>query len=1193
MAFGRPGGEHRFAAVEREILRFWREKDVMRRSLEQRRSGQRFVFYEGPPTANGLPHNGHVLTRVVKDLFPRYKSMRGFDVPRKAGWDTHGLPVEVEVEKELGIHGKLEIEAFGVEPFTRRCIESVFRYTEEWERLTEKIGFWLDLDDAYVTYHRSYVESVWWALSRLFDMELLYRGKKSVWWWPQGGTALSAAEVGLGYRPVDDPEVIARFRSRSREGVSYLAWTTTPWTLPSNVVLAVHPEMEYVVARISREGEGAETVVVAAALAGSILAGHEVEVLETIKGAGLVGERFEPLFRYAEPEGGPAYRIVGADFVGADQGTGIVHVAPGFGEDDFRLCQEQGLGFLQLLRPDGTFPGEVTELAGMSFKDADREVIRMLSGRGLLFRRGQYRHDYPFCWRATADPLIQYARPAWFIRTTALIDRAIANNVSVNWLPEHIKTGRFGDFLGNNVDWALSRERYWGTPLPIWSCGGCGAHEAIDRLGAAVERNKGALAHWDEAVARDPEISEHLVVHKPWIDDVTFPCGSCSAEMRRVPEVIDCWFDSGCMPFAQFGFPHEGIEEFRASFPADFISEAIDQTRGWFYSLLMISTLVFDEKTQRQFGFESPRAFPHPYKTCIVLGHVCDPDGKKESKSAGNYTPPDLVLDGTFRMAVAPAERLGEKPPDDAVVLLPAQVKTLGLPQGARLTVRSCREEGRAFDASVATGAVGRDSVVLGAAVREALGVSSGDGVLIDVLDDPPGADAFRWFFFSSGPPWNNTRNSLKAIREQQKEFLVRWSNVLSFFLIYASIDGFDPASGNPGRSGGLPGWSGGEGYRDPSERTLMDRWILSEVAITERRVRGGLDEYNLHEAAQALGQFVDGLSNWYVRRNRDRFWSAGVDQGKRDAFWTLWEVLVNLSLLSAPFVPFFADHVWRTLVTAAWPEAQPESVHLADWPEPPAAWIDEPLSGSMSLAREVVSLGLAARASAKIRVRQPLRTARILVADESLLGSLRGLVQVVADELNVVAVETGGEADRYVVWKMQPNFRVIGPRFGKLIPAIKQSLAVADAAALRRQLDEQGSISLAVGGTEVTLGPDDVAISLTAREHYAACSSPRAVVVLETDLDDELIRGGLARELINRIQTLRKEQDLDYTDRIRVTVEGPASLAPVLDQFGPLIARETLAESLERGAAAKSAVVKETEVDGETVRIGMSRTAS
>ncbi len=1185
MPYKRPRGEHHFASVEREILEYWREHRVFERSLEKNAGGERFVFYEGPPTANGLPHNGHVLTRVIKDLFPRYQAMRGRDVPRKGGWDTHGLPVEVEVEKELGIHGKAEIEAYGVEPFTRRCIDSVFRYTEEWEKLTERIGFWVNLPDAYVTYHRSYVESVWWALSMLFDKGLLYRGHKVVWWWPQGGTALSSGEVGQGYREVDDPEIVVRFASRTRPGVSYLAWTTTPWTLPSNVALAVKPTMEYTLAEIERqEGEG-ERVIVASALAPKLFGEDGWREIERFRGEELLGEAYEPVFDYAEPENGRSYEVIPADFVGAEQGTGVVHCAPAFGEDDFAACREHGMGFLQLVEPDGTFSEAVGDFAGRFCKKADRDIIRMMRERGQIFAEGTYRHDYPFCWRASDDPLIQYARPAWFIRTTEEIERAISNNRKINWRPEGIREGRFGDFLSNNVDWALSRERYWGTPLPIWICDRCEKQEAVDHLDRVLERNPNALDHWKEALERDPELSPHLVVHKPWVDEVTFPCAACEGTMRRVPEVIDCWFDSGCMPFAQWGFPHTGRDEFAKAFPADFISEAIDQTRGWFYSLLMISTLIFDEETQKKYGLEPVREFPHPYKSCIVLGHVCDPEGKKESKSSGNYTSPDLVLEGEFQMTVASEQRLKTPPAEDAVVFLSAQVKTLGLPEGAKLTLRSVDDPSRHAVASIASGPAGKEAVVLGSSIRAALNVEAGDRVSVHVLDDPPGADAFRWFFYSAGPPWNNTRNSLRAIREKQNEFLVRWSNVLSFFLIYASIDRFDPAEGLPLDDGKLPDFSSGRKYRTVAERPLLDRWILSELALTARRLENALDAYSVHEAAAALEAFVDGLSNWYVRRNRDRFWGSDAD-----AYWTLFEVQVRLAQLASPFVPFFSEHVWKTLVVEAWPEIEADSVHLSSWPEIPSAYIDEELSSSMSLARDVVSLGLSERASARIRVRQPLRRTRVFLADERDETRLESMREIIAEELNVKEVRLGGDADAYVTWQMKPNFRAMGPRYGKLVPAIKKALGEADAAQLRRQLDADGRIRLEVEGREVICTSDDVAITLAAKEHYAAASSSRAVVVLEVEIDEELLREGLARELVNRIQTTRKDIGLDFVDRIDVTVSGDEEIAAVLEAHGEFIARETLAVSLEWLAPRPGARRREVDLDGRAVILGICR---
>ncbi|MFT7624127.1 MAG: isoleucyl-tRNA synthetase, partial [Myxococcota bacterium] len=630
-----------FPGAETRTLEFWRDNQIFQKSLDLRKGAPRYVFFEGPPTANGTPHNGHVLTRVIKDLFPRYKTMRGFEVPRKAGWDTHGLPVEVEVEKSLGIHGKAAIEKYGVEAFTRRCIDSVFTYTDVWRDLTDRIGFWVDLDNAYVTFHKSYVESVWWALSTLFNKGLLYQGHKVLWWWPQGGTALSSGEVGLGYKTVDDPSITVRFKIED-EDASFLAWTTTPWTLPSNCALTVNQKLDYVYAR-----KADEVLVVAAALADAVLGEGEYTIEQTVKGAELLGKRYQPVFNYAVPEEGRAFEVIAGDFVTTSAGTGVVHTAPAFGEDDYRVAKANGIGMLQLVKPDGTFVPEVTDFAGRFCKEADRDIIRNLTARGLLYDETVYRHDYPYCWRADTDPLIQYARPAWFIRTTDVIDRVIENNQQINWLPDHIKDGRFGDFLANNVDWALSRERYWGTPLPIWTCPECEHRWAAPSTADIEARNPNAFDAFAAARVADPTLSEHLAVHKPWIDEVTVPCDQCSGTMVRVPEVIDCWFDSGCMPFAQWGYPHQNKEDFEASWPADFISEAIDQTRGWFYSLLMISTLLFDEKPADEGG--EPGVVgedrPHPYKTCVVLGHVCDMKGKKESKSKGNYTPPGAILD--------------------------------------------------------------------------------------------------------------------------------------------------------------------------------------------------------------------------------------------------------------------------------------------------------------------------------------------------------------------------------------------------------------------------------------------------------------------------------------------------------------------------------------------------------------------
>lgn len=1059
-----------FPQSEREVLAFWKEKDVFNRSLELRADAETFVFYEGPPTANGTPHNGHVLTRVIKDLFPRYKTMRGYHVPRKAGWDTHGLPVEVEVEKSLGIHGKQDIIDYGVEDFTKKCIDSVFQYTDVWQELTERIGFWCDIEDAYVTFHKSYVESVWWALSQLFEKGLLYQGHKVVWWWPQGGTALSSGEVGLGYKTVDDPSVVVRFGLSGQEKTSFLGWTTTPWTLPSNCALAVNPRLDYVYA----EKEG-ETFIVAAALADAILGKDEYAVIKEVGGSALVGLSYEPIFDYATPEGGRHHVVIEADFVTASSGTGVVHMAPAFGEDDHKAAKKHGIGILQLVKPDGTFDERVTEFAGRFCKEADRDIIRLLRSRGVLFQEEVYRHEYPYCWRADSDPLIQYARPAWFIRTTEVIDRVIANNKTINWIPEHIKDGRFGDFLENNVDWALSRERFWGTPLNIWECESCETRQAPASSEEILRRNPAAFDHFNRAKADDPTLSEHLMVHKPWIDEVTFPCDSCAGSMRRVPEVIDCWFDSGCMPFAQWGYPHQGQETFEKAFPADFISEAIDQTRGWFYSLLMVSNLLFDEAPA-----------PHPYGTCIVLGHVTDKTGKKESKSKGNYTPPDLILDSD-------------------------------------------------------------------------------------------GADAMRWYFYAANPPWNNTRYSPEAVRQAQQEFLVKLRNVYAFFVIYANIDSFDPAS-TPRREAG--------------ERALLDRWILSELNLATREVTEFMDDYRLYDAAQRLIRLTDALSNWYVRRSRARFWAAATEGAgdKWDAYHTLYEVLTAMSKLAAPFIPFFTETLHQNLVRRAFPDA-PESVHLCDWPSVDEATIDEGLSEAMSAIRDIVSLGLQTRASHQLKVRQPLALAEVIVGQPGLASRIAQYADLIADELNVKDVQFVEEAGERVTFAVKPNYRALGPIFGKRMPLVRAALDQADADAIRTSLVQTGEARVTLSdGEEVSLSAEHVQVAVEACEGYAAAGGAVGVVVLNTALDEALVSEGLAREVMSRIQSMRKEQDLEYTARIRVQIVGAEAIESAAQAFSEVIAAETLAESISVGAELSdvgSAV--SVEVDGHAFQVAIA----
>jgi isoleucyl-tRNA synthetase len=1085
-----------FPSSEREILEFWARNEIYAKSLKRREGAPPFIFYEGPPTANGLPHPGHCLTRTIKDVFPRYRTMTGYYCQRKGGWDTHGLPVEAEVCKELGIHTKAEIENYGVEKFNRLCQQSVFRYMKEWEELTRRLGFWVNLPEAYVTYHQSYVESVWWALATLFRRGLLYQGHKVVWWWPQGGTALSAGEVGQGYREVDDPSITVRFRVAGDPKVSFLAWTTTPWTLPSNVALAVHPGLDYVQIAV-----GEEEFILAKDLLPAVFKGlpvdieKDVRVVRTVKGKALVGTKYEPIFKYKQPEGGKGWEVIAADFVTLDTGTGIVHVAPAFGEDDYRAARENGLGFLQLIAPDGTFVPEATDFAGRFCKEADADIIRWLKDKGVLLKREQYRHDYPFCWRAEEDPLIQYARKSWFIRTTDFRDAFLANNARINWLPEHIKEGRFGKFLESNVDWALSRERFWGTPLPIWECEKTGKQEAVASYAELLSKpGVSGTEVWGKAKREQPDLVDDLKLHRPWIDAITYDSPfAAAARMRRVPEVIDCWFDSGAMPFAQWGYPHAPGSDalFQSRFPADFISEAIDQTRGWFYTLLAISTMLFGtEQDEGAAGFRprgstntesacdttsarakargssgvggasdgtSPKPYPHPFRNCIVLGLMAGEDGKKLSKSKRNYKEPSYIFD------------------------------------------------------------------------RE-------------------GADAMRWSMLSGNTPWTGVRFKEEVIATDQREFLIKLYNIYSFFVIYANIDQ----------------WSPGEPRTSVRAENLseLDRWVLAELNQTIADVREAMDRYDNYPACRRLVEFVDGLSNWYVRRSRDRFWRSGMDADKQAAYSTLWTCLETLSRMIAPFVPFFAESLYQNLVRTPFADAA-ESVHLTDYPQADASRIDPQLLAEMAIVREIASLGRAARMDAKLKVRQPLSVVEIVLADASHEQWLTGHLPLIADELNVKRIEFVTQADKYVTYEVKPNFKALGPKFGKLAPQIKNELAKADAASLRRQLDEQGKTVLAVGGQNVELTPEDVQVTLKPREGWAAAQGRQVVVVLSTEITPELRAEGLARDFVHLVQTARKDEKLDYQARICVRVNATGDVAVAIQANLDYIKGETLATEL------------------------------
>ncbi len=1203
MPFDKVASEMNFPEEEKEILRFWREHRIFEKSIAESRGKPPFVFYEGPPTANGLPHNGHVLTRVIKDLFPRYKTMRGHFVGRKAGWDTHGLPVEVEVEKELRIHGKAAIEAYGVEPFIAKCIDSVFRYTKEWEELTERIGFWVDTSDAYVTYHKEYVESVWWALGQLVTKGLLYQGHKVVWWWAQGGTALSAAEVGQGYRQVDDPSVFVRFPLQGDPKTSLCVWTTTPWTLPSNMYAAVKPELDYVSVKF-----GDERLIVAAALRETLAKKlkADLEVLTTMKGTQLVGKKYVPPFSLFEKDAeghAVVWSVIAADFVTTDSGTGIVHIAPAFGEDDHLahrklMEKDRSLPLLCAVKPHGGFIDAMgAKYAGRWVKDCDKDLTHELKDRGLLVLSETYRHDYPFCPRAENDPLIQFARPAWYIKTTQEIARAIEDNAAIHWLPEHIQEGRMGDFLRNNVDWALSRERYWGTPLNIWRCERCGKDHAPTSVVEITKLNPNAFDHFWEAKAKDPSLNDHLIVHKPWIDSATFKCFSvkrapfaearsgerklegvaieheetmCTGTMRRVPEVIDCWFDSGAMPFAQWGYPHvEGSKEkFEKNFPANFISEAIDQTRGWFYSLLMISTLVFPEKK-----------IPHPYETCLVLGHVGDKEGKKESKSKGNYTPPEIVYDEVkleFAVVDVADTKIALKKDGvahvaqedlDGLDLAPGAVVRIGEREMPIQAAKGLPRRVIALSASDIASLGKIKTKKSDVKVSEVSRLPENERVVVrDPSSPAPGADAFRWFFYASSPPWSNTRHSLANVRALQKEFLVKLRNTYSFFVIYANIDGWKPSAAPSGK------------------KTELDRWISSELAKTVRDVTKKMDAYDVYGATQNLVDFVDGLSNWYVRRSRERFWASGMSDDKRAAFETLYACLTTLTRLLAPFVPFTAERMYGNLERGS----ASESVHLCAWPEADEKAIDDKLSFKMRAVRDLVSLGLQVRTQNKLKVRQPLRAAHVILSDASLESDLAGVIDAMKEELNVLAIHfvPQARADEFVEHQLKANFRSLGQKGrGKDAQQLKATLSgfsAAQASSTATTLATTGFVT--IDGAQY--GREDVEVGFTTKEGFAAAGDRIGVVALETALDDELRELGFLRELQSKVQAMRKDIGLDFADRISLGLSGGARLANVLAKHQDDLAREVLATSVVRAATD----AREVDVEGEACRISMSR---
>ncbi len=1022
MAFKEVSGRYDGPALEQSVLDFWRDNGVFEKTLEQSAGRPQWSFNEGPPTANGKPGIHHVLARSFKDAFPRYRTMRGYHVPRKAGWDTHGLPVEHEVEKLLKREGRIEsydkdeIEAkVGIAEFTRLCRESVMTYIGDWEKMTERMGFWVNLDEAYYTLDNSFIESVWHLLKTIWDKKLIYRGYKVVPYDPRIGATLSSHELALGYKEVEDPSITVRFQLADEPSTSFLVWTTTPWTLPSNLALAVGADIDY-----SYCDTGDETLIVAEALREHVLRDHEHTVTKTVKGADLVGARYERLFDYLEVETNNAFKVYAADFVSTEDGTGIVHTAPAYGVDDLALGQANGLPVVHGVGLDGNFVEAVEPVAGMFFKDADKVLIRILKDRGIMFRSERYLHNYPFGWR-TGDPIIYYAKNAWYIRTSEFRDRMVELNQEINWVPEHIKTGRFGNWLENNIDWALSRERFWGTPLPVWS-DGQGEYVCI-----------GAVAELEELTGRN--LSE-LDLHRPAVDDITFD--KDGKTWQRVPEVIDCWFDSGAMSYAQWHYPFENVEAFEKHFPADFICEAIDQTRGWFYTLHAIATLVSDSVA---------------YKNVICLSHIVDKDGKKMSKSLGNIINPYDVFD----------------------------------------TV---------------------------------------------------GADALRWYFLARLSPDVQKRISVEIVADVASSFINTFWNTYGFFVLYARIDDVDLTQPIAAE-----------------DRPEIDRWALALAHHTVEAVTDAMDHYDAKRAGEAIEAFVDQLSNWYVRRNRRRFWKSTDEADKQAAYLTLYECLATATKLMAPFVPFLAENVYQNLVRSVDPDAA-ESVHMVDWPEAPDAWQNDELLRDIGVVQKVVGLARAARGQSGVRTRQPLSRLLVRAPDDASHRALDSHKEQILEELNVKAIEFIARDAGLVNYRIKPNLPVLGKRYGKRLPAIRAALGDADGAAIAGATSRGEDFELVVDGETLTLEPGDVLVETSSAEGYACGEDGGYLTALDTSLTDELVREGLARELVRSIQEARKQAGLDVSDRIVLGISGSAGVDAALAEYRDYVMAETLASS-------------------------------
>lgn len=1025
-----------FVDRELEIMKFWKENKIADKCIEIREGSPQFTFYDGPPTANGKPHIGHIITRAVKDIIPRYKTMKGYKVFRKAGWDTHGLPVELEVEKMLGISGKPQIEDYGVEPFIQKCKESVWKYENEWREMSDRVGYWADMDHPYVTYHNDYIESEWWALKKIWDKGLLYKGHKIVPYCPRCGTALSSHEVAQGYKDVKETSAIAKFAVRGEENTYILAWTTTPWTLPSNVGLCMNPVETYVKIKT-----GDEYYILAEALVKTVLGDEaEYEVVETKKGDDYKGLRYMPLFDFVADDD-KAFKVVTDDYVTLTDGTGVVHIAPAFGEDDARVGRANGLPFRQYVDPQGNFTKDVTPWVGMFVKDGDKYVLEYLKEKGTLFAALPFEHSYPFCWRCDT-PLIYYARDTWFIEMTKVRDRLVANNRTVNWLPDNIKEGRFGNFLENVIDWGLSRERYWGTPLPIWECE-CGHRHVIGSIAELKEMSN--------------DCPENIELHKPFIDAVHIKCPECGKQMTRVSEVIDCWFDSGSMPFAQHHYPFENKELFEKNYPAQFISEAVDQTRGWFYTLMAISTLIFDMA---------------PFQNCIVMGHVQDKNGQKMSKHKGNVVDPWSVL-------------------------------------------------------------------------------------------NKQGADAVRWYFYTNSAPWLPSRFYDEAVSEGQRKFMGTLWNTYAFYVLYANIDNFNPK----------------DYTLEYDKLAPMDKWVLSKLQTLIKTVDEGLENYRITEPARAIQEFVDELSNWYVRRSRERFWGKDMPQDKVNAYMTLYTVLETVIKISAPFTPFMAEEIYRNLVLNSYSDA-PESVHLCDFPVAKEEWIDKELEENMDEVLNIVILGRAGRNTANIKNRQPM--GQMFVKAPKVIPEM--FTAIVSEELNVKEVIFSDDVANFTTYKFKPQLRTLGPKYGKLVPKIGAYLGEVDGTAFMNELKANGTVKFNIEGTDVELAESDLLIETAEKGGFVTEEDRGITVVIDTNLTPELIEEGFVREIVSKIQTMRKEADFEVMDRIKVGFEGSDLLKGVVERNAEEIKTDVLADEIVEGTF--EGYAKEWNINGEKVNI-------